>query len=63
MSRRKLASENGEFVRIHLGDSKESYALTTWGGIAPITRKVVLNDDLQALMRIPLGTVNAIPGG
>ncbi len=48
-------NENGEFVRIYLGDSKESYALTTWGGIVPITRKVVLNDDLQALTRIPAG--------
>lgn len=48
-------SENGEFVRIYLGDSKESYALSTWGGIVPITRKVVLNDDLQALTRIPAG--------
>ena len=48
-------NENGEFVRIYLGDSRESYALTTWGGIVPITRKVVLNDDLQALTRIPAG--------
>ena len=48
-------NENGEFVRIYVGDSKESYALTTWGGIVPITRKVVLNDDLQALTRIPAG--------
>ena len=48
-------SENGEFVRIYLGDSKESYALSTWGGIVPITRKVVLNDDLQSLTRIPAG--------
>ena len=48
-------NENGEFVRIYLGDSKESYALTTWGGIVPITRKIVINDDLQALTRIPAG--------
>jgi hypothetical protein len=48
-------NENGEFVRIYVSDSKESYALTTWGGIVPITRKVVLNDDLQALTRIPAG--------
>jgi hypothetical protein len=48
-------SENGEFVRIYLGDSKESYALSTWGGIVPITRKVVLNEDMQALTRIPAG--------
>jgi len=48
-------NENGEFVRIYLGDSKESYALSTWGGIVPITRKIVLNDDLQALTRIPAG--------
>ena len=48
-------NENGEFVRIYLSDSKESYALTTWGGIVPITRKVVLNDDLQALTRVPAG--------
>jgi hypothetical protein len=48
-------NENGEFVRIYVGDSKESYALTTWGGIVPITRKVVLNDDLQALTRVPAG--------
>ena len=48
-------NENGEFVRIYVGYSKESYALTTWGGIVPITRKVVLNDDLQALTRVPAG--------
>ena len=48
-------NENGEFLRIYLSDSKESYALATWGGIIPITRKVVINDDLQALTRIPAG--------
>lgn len=48
-------NEAGEFVRIYLSDSKETYSLATWGGIVPITRKVVINDDLQALTRIPFG--------
>jgi hypothetical protein len=48
-------NEKGEFLRTYLSDSKETYSLATWGGIVPITRKVVINDDLQALTRIPFG--------
>ena len=48
-------NEKGEFQRVYVSDSKETYSLTTWGGIVPITRKVVVNDDLQALTRIPAG--------
>ena len=48
-------NEKGEFVRIYVSDSKETYSLATWGGIVPITRQVVINDDLQAMTRIPAG--------
>jgi hypothetical protein len=48
-------NEKGEFQRIYVSDSKETYSLATWGGIVPLTRQVVINDDLQALTRIPAG--------
>jgi hypothetical protein len=48
-------NDKGEFTRIYLSDSKETYSLATWGGIVPITRKVIVNDDLQALTRVPAG--------
>lgn len=48
-------NEKGEFHRTALSDSKESYSLATFGEIVAITRKVIVNDDLQALTRVPAG--------
>jgi hypothetical protein len=50
-----LVNEKGEFHRTALSDSKETYALATFGEIVAITRKVIINDDLQALTRVPAG--------
>ena len=48
-------NEKGEFHRTALSDSKETYSLATFGEIVAITRKVIVNDDLQALTRVPSG--------
>src|ERR1017187_8605208 len=48
-------NEKGEFHRTSLSDSKESYSLATFGEIVAITRKTIINDDLQALTRAPAG--------
>lgn len=48
-------NEHGEFKRVTVGDSKETYSLGTFGGIIAITRRVIVNDDLSALERIPSG--------
>jgi hypothetical protein len=48
-------NEKGEFHRTALSDSKETYSLATFGEIVAITRKVIVNDDLQALTRVPAG--------
>jgi HK97 family phage prohead protease len=45
--------EGGQFKMGTLGDGKEVYALGTYGRIIPITRQVLINDDLDALTRIP----------
>lgn len=46
-------NEHGEFQRGTIGESKESYALVTYGRVFGITREVVVNDDLQAFTRMP----------
>ena len=46
-------NEKGEFHRTALSDSKETYSLATFGEIVAITRKTIINDDLQALTRVP----------
>jgi hypothetical protein len=48
-------NEKGEFHRTALSDSKETYSLATFGEIVAITRKTIINDDLQALTRVPAG--------
>jgi phage major head subunit gpT-like protein len=48
-------NEHGEFHRSSLTDSKETYALATYGEVIAITRKTIINDDLQALSRVPQG--------
>jgi len=45
--------EGGEFKYGKLGDDKEVYALATYGRIVSLTRQSIINDDLQALSRMP----------
>jgi hypothetical protein len=46
-------NEKGEYHRANLTDSNISYQLATYGQIVAITRKVIINDDLQAFTRVP----------
>ncbi|MGH1371140.1 MAG: ClpP-like prohead protease/major capsid protein fusion protein [Cellvibrionaceae bacterium] len=46
--------ESGEFKRGKLVDGKENYSLATYGEIIAITRQTLINDDLDALSRIPM---------
>lgn len=46
--------ENGEFKRGKLLDGKESYKLETYGEIIAFTRQLLINDDLDALSRVPM---------
>lgn len=51
-------NESGEFTRGSLVDGNESYSLATYGEVIAITRQTIINDDLNALDRLP-----AIQGG
>jgi len=46
-------NEKGEYKYGTMGDGKESYKLDTYGKIISLTRKTIINDDLDALTRIP----------
>jgi len=46
-------NEKGEFHRANLTDSNQNYSLATFGEIVALTRKVIINDDLQAFTRVP----------
>jgi hypothetical protein len=46
-------NEHGEIKQGFLTDSKEAYALASYGRILNITRKTIINDDLSALTRVP----------
>jgi len=48
-----LVSEGGEFHYGKLVENKETWRVLTYGKIIPITRQVIINDDLGALTRIP----------
>jgi hypothetical protein len=45
--------ENGEYKRGSIAESKETIQLTTYGIVVGITRQVIINDDLGALVGIP----------
>lgn len=47
-------NESGEFTYGELSDAKEVYALATYGKILAMTRQAVINDDLDALSRVPM---------
>lgn len=47
-------TERGEFKYGKLSDEKETYSLATYGKILPFTRQAIVNDDLDALSRLPM---------
>lgn len=47
-------AENGEYQLGHLRDSKRSIALETKGRLVKFSREMIINDDLDALSRLPL---------
>ena len=46
--------ESGEFTYGSVSDEKEVYQLATYGKILTFTRETIINDDLDALSRIPM---------
>jgi hypothetical protein len=46
--------EHGEFTSGTIGEGKEQYALATYGRKFAITRKALINDDLDAFSRVPM---------
>lgn len=46
-------NEHGEFKHGTISDSAEKYSLQTFGKIVALTRKTLVNDDLNAFTRIP----------
>ena len=46
-------NEKGEYHHAQLTDNNISYQLATYGEIVALTRKVIINDDLQAFTRVP----------
>lgn len=46
--------EGGEFKYGKVTDEKETYSLATYGKILPFTRQTIINDDMDALMRVPM---------
>lgn len=45
--------ENGEFKRGSIVDGAEAYGLETYGKILQIGRRVIVNDDMRTLTRLP----------
>lgn len=48
-----LVAEGGEFKRGATSDAREQYALATYGKVVPVSRQVIINDDLSAFTRLP----------
>jgi Caudovirus prohead serine protease len=46
-------NEAGEFRRANLKDTNQSYSLKTFGKIVALTRRTIINDDLQMFTRVP----------
>lgn len=46
--------ENGEYRTAKFSESAESYRVITKGRVVPLTRQMIINDDLRAFTRIPM---------
>lgn len=53
-SKLEQVGEHGEYTRGTIGEAGEKYAIDTYGKVLPITRRTIINDDLDALSRIPM---------
>jgi hypothetical protein len=49
----KEIQDNGELEYSNLAESKESYAITSYGKLMGLTRRLIINDDASAFDRIP----------
>lgn len=49
----KKISEAGEITSGTMGEASEQYALATYARMIPVTRRLIINDDLNAFSRIP----------
>lgn len=47
-------NEAGEFKRGPVGEAVEKYKIATYGKIISVTRRVLIDDDLEAFGRLPL---------
>lgn len=45
--------ENGEYQTATFADAQEKYRIATFGRVVPLTRQMIINDDLRAFTRIP----------
>lgn len=54
--------EGAEISYASMSDGAESYALSTYARIVPISRQVLINDDLSALTRMPAAFGSAAAG-
>jgi len=52
--------EHGEYKTAKFTDDEETWSLKTWGKIIPITRKTIINDDLNAFSRAAEAIANAV---
>lgn len=50
----ELINEHGEYTAGSFSDFKEANQIKTYGRKLSITRKTIINDDLNALLRIPM---------
>ncbi len=50
----QLVPESGEVTRGKVSDHNESYSVSEYGKIIVITRKAIINDDLDGLARLPM---------
>jgi len=48
-----IVPENGDYDQAAVGDSKESYRVEKYGNIFSISLEAIINDDLNAISRIP----------
>ena len=55
----EMVPENGDYAEGAMSDSKESYRVEKFGRIFSVTWETVVNDDLDALSRIPMMHGNA----
>lgn len=46
-------NEHGEYTRGAIGEAKETYRLAKWGRVLALTWETIVNDDLDAMTRIP----------